>query len=105
MLAKFRTSFGHPCFSQVLRKFRDQWQLEQLSRPPFMGISNTGPEIDRPYVLKILIRSGSVRGPFGVRSGPVRGPFGVRSGSVRALFGVRSGFVRSVRGPSEVGKF
>ena len=37
------------------------------------GNSNTGPEIDRPYVLKILIRWGSVRGAFGVRSGSVRG--------------------------------
>ena len=73
------------------------------SRLVLVGNSNTGPEIDRPYVLKILIRSGSVRGSFRVRSGSVRGPFGVRSGSVRnpfgvcrGPFGVRSG---SIRGP------
>ena len=74
-------------------------------RDGLIGNSNTGPEIDRPYVLKILIRSGSVRGPFGVRSGSVRnpfgvcrGPFGVRSGSIQGPFGVRLECVRSVRG-------
>ena len=74
------------------------------SAAALFGNSNTGPEIDRPYVLKILIRSGSVRGPFGVRSesvrglsGSVRGPFGLHSGSIRGSFGpfgVRSGSVR-----------
>ena len=47
---------------------------QTLAKASKFGNSNTGLEIDRPYVLKILIRSGSVRAPFGIRSGPVRGP-------------------------------
>ena len=63
-----------------------------------VGNSNTGPEIDRPYVLKILIRSGSVRGRFGVRSGSARALFGVRSRSVRGAYGVHAGSVQGLFG-------